>query len=145
MGKLHEAIELFEHVMISANEKITHELDEQAFKGLSIEQYEVLAFLKVKGDKTPGEIALFQNIKKSAMSNRLNKLLAQGYITYMPVPTGDKRSKHVHITDAGLAITDAIQQHYRGIIADLFEDMQEDEDLETFIRLLKLIQSRLKK
>lgn len=145
MGKLHEAIELFEHVMISANEKITHELDEQAFKGLSIEQYEVLAFLKVKGDKTPGEIALFQNIKKSAMSNRLSKLLAQGYITYMPAPAGDKRSKHVHITDAGLAITDTIQQRYRGIIADLFEDMQEDEDLETFIRLLKLIQSRLKK
>lgn len=145
MGKLHEAIELFEHVMISANEKITHELDEQAFKGLSIEQYEVLAFLKVKGDKTPGEIALFQNIKKSAMSNRLSKLLAQGYITYMPAPAGDKRSKHVHITDAGLAITDTIQQRYRDIIADLFEDMQEDEDLETFIRLLKLIQSRLKK
>lgn len=145
MKNLHEAMMLLEDIMITANEKITRELDAETLHGLSFEQYDVLAFLKLKGDKTPGEIAMFKNVTKSAMSNRLSKLLAQGYITYMPAPAGDKRSKHVHLTKEGLKVATDIQQRYQAVIAEMFEDLQENEDLTTFIRILKIVQGRLKK
>jgi len=145
MKNLHEAMMLLEDIMVTANEKITRELDAEALHGLSFEQYDVLAFLKLKGDKTPGEIATFKNVTKSAMSNRLTKLLAQGYITYMPAPAGDKRSKHVRLTEEGLAVATDVQRRYQAVIAEMFEDLQEDEDLTTFIRILKIVQGRLKK
>lgn len=145
MENLHEAMMLLEDIMVTANEKITQQLDAKVLNGLSLEQYDVLAFLKLKGDKTPGEIATFKNLTKSATSNRLNKLLAQGYITYIPAPAGDKRSKHVHLTEAGLKIATDVQKKYQAVIAEMFEDLQQDEDLTTFIRILKIVQGRLKK
>lgn len=143
MSHVHEAIQLFEDIVIQSNERITRELDEEVLKGISLELYEVLALLKIKGDKTPGEIAKFQNVKKSSMSNRLSKLFDRGLIAYSPSLDGDKRSKLVRITEEGLAIATYIHSSYSSVIANLFEDLDEDEDLITFIRVLKMIQGRL--
>lgn len=144
MNTIHEAIQLFDEIILRSNEKIMRELTEELIKGISREQYEVLALLKFRGDQTPGEIAQFQNVKKSAMSNRLSKLLDKGYIVYTPDPTGDKRSKQVQLTEEGLKIATQIQSHYRSVIAEIFEDLHEDEELDVFINLLKRIQERLK-
>lgn len=86
MERIAHAIKLLERVMISGNELVTKELNEDAFKGLSLEQYEVLNYLNIQGDKYPSEIAKFQNVQKSAVSNRLSKLLTHGYIEYVPSP-----------------------------------------------------------
>lgn len=143
MERIAHAVRLLERLMISGNELVTRELNEESFKGLSLEQYEVLNYLKVKGDKYPGEIAKFQGVQKSAVSNRLSKLLAQGYIDYIPSPSGDKRYKHVHITAEGEEILAQIHTKYSVLIQDWFADFEEDEQLETFIKLLTIIQQRI--
>lgn len=143
MENIRVAMMLLEDIFVTANEKMMRQLEADVLKGLSLEQYSVLAFLKLKGDKTPGEIATFKNVTKSALSNRLSKLFAQGYITYIQAPAGDKRFKHVHLTDTGLKVVTNVQSRYQGMIAEMFEDLQEDEDLTTFIRILKIIQQRL--
>jgi len=143
MERVSQAIKLLERVMISGTDLVTKQLGEEAFKGLSIEQYEVLNFLQVQGDKYPSEIAKFQGVQKSAVSNRLSKLLAHGYIEYVPSPTGDKRYKHVHLTTQGEAVVTQINNQYCALIEEWFADFEEDEQLETFIKLLTIIQQRI--
>ena len=143
MERIAHAISLLERVMISGNELVTKQLNEENFKGLSLEQYEVLNYLKIQGDKYPSEIAKFQGVQKSAVSNRLSKLLTQGYIEYVSSPTGDKRYKHVHLTDAGIALLTQINEKYCALIQGWFEDFEEDEQLENFISTLTMIQQRI--
>lgn len=91
MENIRVAMMLLEDIFVTANEKMMRQLEADVLKGLSLEQYSVLAFLKLKGDKTPGEIATFKNVTKSALSNRLSKLFAQGYIRiykHQPVING---------------------------------------------------------
>lgn len=143
MERIAHAIKLLERVMISGNELVTKELNEDEFKGLSLEQYEVLNYLNIQGDKYPSEIAKFQNVQKSAVSNRLSKLLTHGYIEYVPSPTGDKRYKLVHLTTQGAAVLTQINNQYCALIEEWFADFEEDEQLETFIKLLTIIQQRI--
>lgn len=50
----------------------------------------------------------------------------------------------MHLTEDGLNIVTDVQSRYQSVIAEMFEDLQKDEDLTTFIRILKMIQQRLK-
>ena len=71
--------------------------------GISMAQFGVLNHLcRVGNGQTQVEIARAMQVRKSTMTSTLAALLAAGHVTVSP-DTDDRRSKRVHLTEAGEA------------------------------------------
>lgn len=92
--KLCQAINLFVEVLLEGTEFVHREINQDVFKHISREQADLLKILKVKGPTSPGSLAMYQNVHKSAISNRLKKLLEKGLVQWDDCPEkSDRRSK----------------------------------------------------
>lgn len=80
--KLCQAINLFVEVLLEGTEFVHREINQDVFKHISREQADLLKILKVKGPTSPGSLAMYQNVHKSAISNRLKKLLEKGLVQW---------------------------------------------------------------
>lgn len=143
MDKISQAVDLFVQVMISSTNLVIKELNNKQFSNLSKEQYDLLILLYVKGDSFPSDLATFQGVQKSAISNHVNKLIQSGYVTYIPSPLQDKRFKFVHLTDEGKQLIESTRQAQNQIFKNLFPEFMEDQQVDTFIELLTMIQNRV--
>ncbi|WP_010308790.1 MarR family winged helix-turn-helix transcriptional regulator [Kurthia senegalensis] len=143
MDKISQAVDLFIQVMISSTDLVMKELGNQHFSNLSREQYDLLILLYLKGDSFPGDLATFQGVQKSAISNRVNKLTQSGYVTYMPSPLQDKRFKLVHLTEEGKQLIESTREAQTQVFKKLFPEFVEDNKVDTFIELLTMIQNRV--
>lgn len=146
MSTLHHAIEAFERVIITGTDCIMTEVANDlpaVSKELTKEQRDLLIYVHIKGTASPGDISKYQGVQKSTMSNRLNKLIRDDYLTYASSVNTDKRYRLVQLTEKGQSFITRSNKVIRHVIEDLFDDLGEKEELETFIKLLAIIQKKI--
>lgn len=69
--------------------------------GMKMSHFVVLNhFVRLGGERTPQELARIFQVTKGAMTNTIQRLEAQGFISVTP-DTRDQRSKRIAITPAG--------------------------------------------
>lgn len=89
-------------------------------------EFDVLATLRRSGRPlTPKELATSVMISSAALTNRVDRLDASGYVTRQAVPN-DRRSLHITLTDKGRELIDkTVEGHVRNqrkIISSLSDD-----------------------
>jgi DNA-binding MarR family transcriptional regulator len=98
---------------------VSNRLERVLPAGLSHAQFVVLRrFAHQGGISTPAELARTFQVTKGAMTNTLQRLEAQNYVTVVPDP-GDGRRKLVTITPAGAAAHDVAIKAMRPMMDSL--------------------------
>lgn len=141
-----KAIEKFERVVITGTEHLMREMSADSntmFQQLTKEQRELLMFIDMKEQVSPSDLAKFQGVKKSTLSNRLNKLIQGGYITYGQNSYVDKRYRSIQTTAKGANIVKINKEKSRAVFQELFADFSEGAELDTFLELLAVIQKQI--
>jgi DNA-binding MarR family transcriptional regulator len=93
--------------------RLAHRLDAElrvvfAEAGLTDGDFDVLASLRRAGapyELTPGELGASTMITSGAVTKRVDRLIAQGYVDRY-VSADDARSRRVRLTEAGVALLD---------------------------------------
>ena len=98
-------VEVFTQIAI-IDQLVSNRLDRVLPEGLSHAQFGVLSRLERLGETTPAELARGFQVTKGAITNTLQRLETQGFVTVEPDPS-DGRRKRVAITPQGLAVRDA--------------------------------------
>ena len=100
--------------------------------GLSDGDFDVIASLRRAGEPyalTPGELAATTMVTSGAVTKRVDRLEAQGYVT-RTVSSGDARSRTIALTDRGRALIDELFPRHvdneRRLLAGLSKDDRAD-------------------
>jgi DNA-binding MarR family transcriptional regulator len=142
--KLCQAINLFVEVLLEGTEFVHREINQDVFKHISREQADLLKILKVKGPTSPGSLAMYQNVHKSAISNRLKKLLEKGLVQWDDCPEkSDRRSKLINITPSGEHILEELDSAIFNALKPLIDDIDE-EHLHSIIEIFTILKSKFK-
>ncbi|CUB18213.1 HTH-type transcriptional regulator TcaR [Bacillus subtilis] len=142
--KLCQAINLFVEVLLEGTEFVHHEINQDVFKNISREQADLLKILKVKGPTSPGSLAMYQNVHKSAISNRLKKLLDKGLVEWDDCPAkSDKRSKLINITTSGETILEELDSAIFNALKELIDDIDE-KHLNSIIEIFTILKNKFK-
>ncbi|MEH7583320.1 MarR family winged helix-turn-helix transcriptional regulator [Priestia megaterium] len=142
-SKLYQAVELFEEVLFVGTEVIHRELSHNLFEHVSRQQFDLLNSLMIKGPSSPGSLAVLQGVHKSAISNRIKKLLEKGLVEWDTNELeSDKRSKLIKITAEGKKVINDGNAACFSIIENLFDDVEE-EKIDTFIEILTMAKEKL--
>lgn len=139
--KLHEAVELFEEVMIYGTEHVVKSLDVPIWKEYSPEQIQVLKILSAYGELSNGQLAEIQGVHKSAISTRLKKLVEKELIQ-SEKDANDQRARRISLTTKGIEVLTISNEAIYESIENIFKDRIDEQELEQFIitfRKLKTI------
>jgi DNA-binding MarR family transcriptional regulator len=111
-------------------------------EGMSLAQFSVLNhFCRLGGAWSPTRLAAAFQVTKGAMTNTLQRLEAQGFVTVRP-DDDDARAKLVEITDAGRrAREDGV--HATGVIVAELADLVPLSDVKTALPLLEFVRKTL--
>ena len=137
-----QAINIFYDVFSLANAIIDSTIDRKVFAGMSSEQRDLLEYLEHHGDCSPGELATFQNVSKSAISNRLKKLVEKEFVVYKRPLIGDRRSAKISITAQGLETTNAITEAMCAILQQALTNVTH-EQIDSLIATLTPVRDTL--
>lgn len=97
---IEEAITKFQFVMLHLNKEIVEMIKETGLGNfLSREQIEAMRIIQTEGKVTINELAMLQNIFKTAASKRIVKLEEMGYVER--AYTDNKRIKLVKLSTEG--------------------------------------------
>ncbi|WP_077624875.1 MarR family winged helix-turn-helix transcriptional regulator [Sediminibacillus massiliensis] len=141
--KLHQAVSLFGDVLLAGTELVRKEVSLDSLQNLSNEQTDLLNILKKKGASSPGNLAVLQGVHKSAISNRLTKLMKKGLVEWEnPPATADKRSKLVKLSAEGEKVIKEIDEAVYHIIENLLNDVEE-EKIDNFMDILLIVKEKL--
>ena len=131
------------------SKKLMRTMDETLAEfGLNHGEWSVLGYLKRIGPphrRSPGELAEHAGLSSGAMTNRLDKLEAAGFIRRLPDPT-DRRGLQIELTEAGhdvwarSASAQALKETW---LASALAD-EEQEHLNVLLRRLMLAFEREK-
>ncbi|MFN2746404.1 MULTISPECIES: MarR family winged helix-turn-helix transcriptional regulator [Bacillus] len=142
--KLCQAIDLFAEVLFEGTEFVQREINDDVFQHISREQADLLTILKIKGPCSPGSLALIQNVHKSAISNRLKKMLEKGFVEWDDSQVNrDKRSKLINITEKGEKMMEELNSAVFQSLRKLIDDTDE-EHLDAFIEIFKILKNKFK-
>ena len=98
-------VQVFTQIAI-IDQLVTNRLERVLPEGLSHAQFGVLTQLgRHGGDTTPAELARLFQVTKGAITNTLQRLEGQGFITVEPDPN-DGRRKRISVTPAGVTVHD---------------------------------------
>lgn len=143
--KLQEAVELFEEVMIYGTEQVIKNMDVQIWKEYSPEQIQVLKILSTYGPQSNGKLAEIQGVHKSAISNRLKKLVDKGLII-SERDVIDQRAKVSRLTDTGREVlqisNDAVYENVESLFRGQITEEELDVFVETFRKLKTILQMK---
>jgi DNA-binding MarR family transcriptional regulator len=110
--------------------------------GLSVAQFGVLNhFARLGGAWGPARLAAAFQVTKGAMTNTLQRLEAQGYVTVRPDPE-DARGKLVEATPAGLAVREQCVRATAALLDDVLDAVSLDE-LEAVLPVLERLRKTL--
>lgn len=140
--RIQEAVSLFEEVLIYGTERVIRSVDDPLWKEYSPEQMQVLKLIYKEGEITSGRLAILQGVHKSAISNRLKKLIEKEVISIKP--SGDKREKILVLTALGETVikrSDAVLHEY---IAKLMTNKVDDQEIEQFLVTFRKLKEILK-
>ena len=96
----HPILQVFANIRF-VNDAVQDAIAECLPEGMTVPQHEVRRLFDFRGDGlTPAEIAQSLHIPKSALTNTLQRLEANGFVRIEPCPE-DGRKKQVWLTPAG--------------------------------------------
>ncbi|WP_058302613.1 MarR family transcriptional regulator [Gorillibacterium timonense] len=144
--KLSQAIDLFKEVLMSGIALILEEISHQNNSCLSKEQFELLTILDKHGPFTPGNLAQMQGVHKSAISNRLNRLLQKDLVEWHQSQEGrDKRFKLIRLTEKGKQqIAHAHEQILR-LLSTALVDLDDGRQMDSFIAIMAQVNEKLQR
>jgi len=139
--RIQEAIELFEEVLIYGTERVLRSVEDPLWKEYSPEQIQLLKMIGKEDSLTAGRLADLQGVHKSAVSNRLKKLLDKELVKVKP--STDKREKLLTLTDQGKSIVDqsgaVLHEYIEMLLSDRVNDQEIDQFLVTFRKLKEIL------
>lgn len=139
--RIQEAVSLFEEVLIYGTERVIRSVDDPLWREYSPEQMQVLKLIYKEGEITSGRLAILQGVHKSAISNRLKKLIEKEVISIKP--SGDKREKILVLTALGETVikrSDAVLHEYIGkLMTNKVDDQEIEQFLVTFRKLKEIL------
>ncbi|WP_262417524.1 MarR family winged helix-turn-helix transcriptional regulator [Bacillus sp. YC2] len=142
--KLSQAIALFCEVLFEGSEFVHREINQDVMKHISREQLDLLTILTIKGPSSPSSLALIQNVHKSAISNRVKKLIEKGLVEWTDSPNNsDKRSKLIEITEKGKATKENLDKAIYNAVKKVMDDTDE-EHLDSFIEIFTMLKDKFK-
>src|SRR5690554_3714670 len=97
--RITEAVELFQEVLFYGTERVIRAVDNPIWEEFSPEQMQSLKLISKEGQITSARLAILQGVHKSAVSNRIKKLLQKELIQV--VQTADRREKLLELTESG--------------------------------------------
>lgn len=139
--RIKEAVSLFEEVLIYGTERVIRSVDDPIWKEYSPEQIQVLKLIYKEGEITSSRLAILQGVHKSAISNRIKKLMEKELIDTKP--SGDKREKILVLTSLGEDVineSDRVLHEYIGkLMSNQVDDREIDQFLVTFRKLREIL------
>lgn len=139
--RIQEAVSLFEEVLIYGTERVIRSVDDPLWREYSPEQMQVLKLIYKEGEITSSRLAILQGVHKSAISNRLKKLIEKEVIRIKP--SGDKREKILVLTALGETVikrSDAVLHEYIGkLMTNKVDDQEIEQFLVTFRKLKEIL------
>lgn len=140
--RIKEAVDLFEEVMIYGTERVLRGVNDPLWKEYSPEQLQLLKLIRKEGRVTSGRLAGLQAVHKSAISNRVKKLLQKELVRI--VETGDRREKLLELTAEGERIIEQSDRALHEYVHQLLIAQVEDEEIDQFLRIFRKLKEIIK-
>lgn len=140
--RIREAVSLFEEVLIYGTERVIRSVDDPIWKEYSPEQIQVLKLIDKEGEITSSRLAILQGVHKSAISNRLKKLMEKELIDTKP--SGDKREKILVLTSLGVDVVNESDRVLHEYIGKLMSNQVDDQEIEQFLVTFRKLREILK-
>lgn len=114
----------------------------RAADSMSDAQLAVLADLRMNGRRTISTLAERERVTAPSMTNTINGLEEQGYVT-RAVDEDDRRRVQVEITDAGAELVVETVRRRDVLLADMLADLDFTEDELTTLREASILMRRV--
>ncbi|MFJ4254616.1 MarR family winged helix-turn-helix transcriptional regulator [Microbacterium sp. NPDC090003] len=114
----------------------------RAADSMSDAQLAVLADLRMNGRRTISTLAERERVTAPSMTNTINGLEEQGYVT-RSVDEDDRRRVQVEITDAGAELVVETVRRRDVLLADMLADLDFTEDELTTLREASVLMRRV--
>ncbi|UJF27318.1 MarR family winged helix-turn-helix transcriptional regulator [Planococcus sp. 107-1] len=142
--RIKEAVDLFQEVMFYGTEKVIKGVDNPLWKEYSPEQMQMLKLIGKEGKITSSRLAILQSVHKSAISNRIKKLLQKDVIRIVQEDQQDRREKFIELTDKGKEILMKSDKAVTEYIENLLARNIEDEEIEQFLSFFRKLSHIIK-
>ncbi|MGH2318921.1 MarR family winged helix-turn-helix transcriptional regulator [Planococcus sp. SE5232] len=141
-GRIKEAVDLFQEVMIYGTERVIKSVDHPLWKEYSPEQIQMLKLIGKEKRITSARLAVLQAVHKSAISSRIKKLLQKEVIQV--VQTSDRREKMLELTDKGQEVLVELEKVLTDYIEKLMSENIADEEIDQFLTIFRKLKTILK-
>ncbi|MBZ5200921.1 winged helix DNA-binding protein [Planomicrobium chinense] len=143
-GRIKEAVDLFQEVMLYGTERVIKAIDDPLWKEFSPEQMQMLKLISKEKRVTSSRLAVLQAVHKSAISSRIKKLLQKEVIRFVQTEQQDRREKLIELTEQGekvLAQSDKVLTDY---IEKLMAEHVDDEEIDQFLTIFRKLKDIIK-
>jgi len=143
-GRIKEAVDLFQEVMLYGTERVIKAIDDPLWKEFSPEQMQMLKLISKEKRVTSSRLAVLQAVHKSAISSRIKKLLQKEVIRFVQAEQQDRREKLIELTEQGekiLAQSDKVLTDY---IEKLMSEHVNDEEIDQFLTIFRKLKDIIK-
>lgn len=141
-GRIKEAVDLFQEVMIYGTERVIKSVDHPLWKEYSPEQIQMLKLIGKEKRITSARLAVLQAVHKSAISSRIKKLLQKEVVQV--VQTTDRREKMLELTDKGQEILMELDKVLTDYIEKLMSENIADEEIDQFLAIFRKLKTIIK-
>jgi len=139
---MREAVQLFEEVMFHGTEHVIEAMEGDVWREYSREQLQLLKLLDQFGDLPAGQLAEKQGVHKSAVSNRLKKLVEKGLVVSRR--GADQRERLIGLTEDGKRLVAAADLAVYRYVESLIDGQVDEIEIEQFVRTFRKIKQLLR-
>lgn len=139
---MREAVQLFEEVMFQGAEHVIEAMDGDVWHDYSREQLQLLKLLEQFGPIQAGQLAQKQGVHKSAVSNRLKKLVDKELVVSRR--GHDQRERLIELTETGHRVVEEADAAVYRYVESLLDGNIEETEIEQFVRTFRKIKQLLR-
>ncbi|WP_214835243.1 MarR family transcriptional regulator [Exiguobacterium sp. s122] len=139
---MREAVQLFEEVMFQGAEHVIDAMEGDVWREYSREQLQLLKLLEQFGPIQAGQLAQKQGVHKSAVSNRLKKLVDKNLVVSRRGQ--DQRERLIELTEAGQRIVEEADAAVYRYVESLLDGKIDEAEIEQFVRTFRKIKQLLR-
>lgn len=139
---MREAVQLFEEVMFQGAEHVIEAMEGDVWREYSREQLQLLKLLEQFGPIQAGQLAMKQGVHKSAVSNRLKKLVEKQLV--VSHRGQDQRERLIELTAAGHHVVEQADTAVYHYVESLLDGKIDEAEIEQFVRTFRKIKELLR-
>lgn len=140
--RITEAVELFQEVLFYGTERVIRAVDNPIWEEFSPEQMQSLKLISKEGQITSARLAILQGVHKSAVSNRIKKLLQKELIQV--VQTADRREKLLELTESGRQVLEESDRILAEYLEKLMSEQVNDQEIDQFLSIFRKLRTIMK-